>query len=138
MEKMTRTDARKVSMRILYKMFLYDYNKMFYDIDEMIEESTLVQDDFIVQVVKGVIENKEQLYSLANDNLNKWNINRLGFIDQAILCMGIYELLYIDTPSNITINEAIELAKEFSDDKVKNMINAVLDAIYHKKGLDGK
>ena len=47
--------------------------------------------------------------------------------------MGIYELLYTNTPDIVCINEAIELAKSYSDDKVKNMINGVLDKIYHNK-----
>ena len=49
----------------------------------------------------------------------------------AILSMGIYELVYTDTPEIVSINEAVELANMYSDEKVKNMINAVLDSIYH-------
>ena len=60
-------------------------------------------------------------------------MSRLGLTDQAILCLGLYELLYTDTPDVVAINEAIELAKSYSDDKVKNMINGVLDKIYHEK-----
>ena len=47
--------------------------------------------------------------------------------------MGIYEILYTSTPDIVCINEAILLAKEFSDDKVKNMINAILDGIMKDK-----
>ena len=50
--------------------------------------------------------------------------------------MGIYELVYTDTPEVVAINEAVELCKEYSDDKVKNMINAVLDKIYHGDNKD--
>ena len=65
--------------------------------------------------------------------MNKWAINRLGFTDQAILRLGIYELLYTDTPEVVAINEAIELAKDYSDDDVRKMINGVLDKVYHNK-----
>ena len=47
--------------------------------------------------------------------------------------MGIFELLYTDTPSVVAINEAIELAKIYSDDSVRKMINGVLDKVYHEK-----
>ena len=50
-----------------------------------------------------------------------------------MLCLGLYELLYTDTPDIVAINEAVELAKSYSDDKVKNMINKVLDNVYHEK-----
>ena len=57
----------------------------------------------------------------------------LGNTDIAILRMGIYELMYTDTPDIVCINEAVELAKEYSDDDVRKMINACLDKIYHNK-----
>ena len=47
--------------------------------------------------------------------------------------MGIYELVYTDTPDIVCINEAVELAKTYSDDDVRKMINAVLDKVYHSK-----
>ena len=60
-------------------------------------------------------------------------MERLSKIDQAIISIGIYELLYTDTPDLVCINEAIELAKKYSDDKVVKMINGVLDKIYHER-----
>ena len=47
--------------------------------------------------------------------------------------MGIYELIYTSTPEIVAINEAIELAKNYSDDSVRKMINGVLDKVFHNK-----
>ena len=69
---------------------------------------------------------------MISNELKDWTIDRLSKVDKAILRMGIYELVYTDTPEVVSINEAVELANEFSDEKVKNMINAVLDSIYHE------
>ena len=52
--------------------------------------------------------------------------------DQAILRMAVYEILYTDTPNVVCIDEAIELAKKYSDEKVCKMINGILDKIYHE------
>ena len=60
-------------------------------------------------------------------------MSRLNKVDQAILSIGIYELLYTDTPSVVSINEAIELSKKYSDEAVTKMINGVLDKIYHEE-----
>ena len=60
-------------------------------------------------------------------------MNRLNKVDQAILELGIYELMYTDTPSVVSINEAIELSKKYSDEKVTKMINGVLDKVYHEE-----
>ena len=84
----------------------------------------------------GVVENEDKLVELANRYLNNWNINRLGIADAAILKIAIYELLYTDTPNKVCIDEAIELAKDFSDEKVVGMINGVLDKIYHENTLE--
>ena len=58
-------------------------------------------------------------------------VSTVVLTDQAIIKLGIYELLYTDTPAVVAINETVELAKKYSDEKVKNMINGVLDKIYH-------
>ena len=70
---------------------------------------------------------------LANKYLKNWSLDRLGNTDQAIIRLGIYELMYTDTPAVVAINEAVELAKLYSDDAVKGMINSVLDKVYHEE-----
>jgi N utilization substance protein B len=60
-------------------------------------------------------------------------MDRLNKVDQAILSLGIYELLYTETPSVVAINEAIELSKKYSDESVTKMINGVLDKVYHEE-----
>lgn len=130
---MNRNEARRIIMIILYQAFMYDKNNISYDIDELIKDNLEIDNDFVKDSVHGVIDNKEDLTKKANDNLNDWKLSRLGFTDQAILLLGLYELLYTDTPDVVAINEAVELAKKYSDDKVKNMINGVLDKVYHEK-----
>ena len=130
---MNRNEARTVIMTILYQVFMYQNGKLTYDLNEVIKENLEIDNDFVKDMVTNIINKKEELFKIANDNLKDWKMSRLGITDQAILCMGIYELLYTDTPDIVAINEAVELAKKYSDDKVKNMINGVLDKIYHEK-----
>lgn len=130
---MNRNESRKVIMTILYQIFLYQRDKIDYKTDEVINENLEIDNEFVKEMVNGVLNKKEELYEIANKNLNDWKMSRLGLTDQAILCLGLYELLYTDTPDVVAINEAVELAKSYSDDKVKNMINGVLDKVYHEK-----
>ena len=129
---MNRTELRQKIMTILYQIFLYDASKIEYKVEDVIKESCEIENEFVNEIVYGVLENKNDIDKIANKNLKDWTIDRLGKTDQAILRMGIYELVYTDTPEVVAINEAVELAKEYSDEKVKNMINAVLDSIYHE------
>lgn len=118
-------------MTILYQIFLYESNNIEYKVEDVIKESVEIENDFVNTIVNGVLEYRNDIDRIANKHLKDWTIDRLGKTDQAILRMGIYELVYTDTPEIVSINEAVELAKEYSDEKVKNMINAVLDSIYH-------
>ena len=133
MEQLTRSVLRKNIMTILYQINLYTINKIDYDVDAVIKEVNPIDNEFVKDIVYGVITKKEELDELANTYLNKWTIDRLGNTDQSIIRMAIYELLYTDTPGVVVINEALELAKLYSDDSVKNMINGILDKIYHQR-----
>ncbi len=128
-----RSELRKIIMTTLYQIDVYKSNKINYDTKKVIKELLEVENDFVNGVVFGVLEKQDDIDKIANKYLKDWTINRLGKTDQAILRMGLYELLYTDTPDIVCINEAVELAKEYSDDKVKNMINAVLDSVRKDK-----
>ena len=133
MKQLTRTELRKNIMTILYQINVYETNKIEYNVEDVIKEVNPIDNEFVKDVVYGVITKKEELDNLANTYLNKWTIDRLGNTDQSIIRMAIYELLYTKTPEIVVINEAVELAKLYSDDDVKNMINGVLDKIYKNK-----
>lgn len=128
-----RSELRKLCMTILYQIIVYEKNNIKYDINEVIHEVSEVENEFIKEIVYGVITYKKEIDAKANEYLEDWTIDRLGNTDQAILRIGIFELLYTDTPEIVCINEAIELAKAYSDDSVRKMINGVLDKIYHNK-----
>lgn len=133
---LSRNDSRVLAMAILYQVDLFKKKEIEYSLEDVIEKNVLnIEDDilFVRDLVMGVIEHNDELIDLANTYLKDWNIHRLGITDGAILKIAIYELLYTDTPSKVCIDEAIELAKCFSDEPVVGMINGVLDKIYHEK-----
>ena len=127
-----RSELREVIMKVIYQVNLYN-SDINYDIDELIKEQLEVENSFVNDTVKGIIENQENINNLANKYLKDWTMDRLNKVDQAILSLGIYELMYTDTPSVVCINEAIELSKKYSDEAVTKMINGVLDKIYHEE-----
>lgn len=133
MEQLNRTELRKIIMTILYQINVYNKNNIKYEIDEVIKESLEIDNEFVKEFVYGVITYQNEIDVVANKYLEKWTIDRLGNTDQAIMRMGIYELQYTDTPDVVSINEAVELAKQYSDDDVRKMINGVLDKVYHNK-----
>ncbi|MGE5455515.1 MAG: transcription antitermination factor NusB [Ignavibacteriales bacterium] len=133
MEQLNRSELRRIIMTILYQINVYEKNKIKFDIDELIKDVIEIDNEFVKEVVYGVITYKNDIDALANKYLNDWTIDRLGNTDQSILRIGIYELIYTKTPEVVAINEAVELAKSYSDDDVRKMINGVLDKVYHNK-----
>ena len=130
---LNRSELRIKIMTILYQINVYETNKVEYNVDDVIKSVYEIDNEFVKEIVYGVVTYKEELKKYANKYLNGWKVNRLGNTDQAIILMGIYELLYTKTPPIVVINESVNLAKLYSDDKVKNMINACLDKIYHEE-----
>ena len=90
---MTRHEQRYKAMTILYQAFLYDNNNINYNINDIINEQMDEKSKFVTGLVTGVIQNREEIDRLANKYLENWDIYRLGFTDQAILRMGIYEII---------------------------------------------
>ena len=131
MEQLTRTELRKKIMTILYQINVYQKNHVAYQVDDIMKEVCEIENEFVKEMVYGVLTYQNDIDEIANKYLKNWTIDRLGNTDQAILRMGIYELKYTDTPPVVAINEAIELAKDYSDDDVRKMINGALDAYYH-------
>ncbi len=139
--KANRTITRENAMRVLYQIFLYKKNKIDYTTDGVIEEymnnipledHKTINIEFLKELVEGVLNNIEDIDKNISKYLENWTIDRLGLTDQAIIRISVYELLYTDTPNLVCINEAIELSKKYSDEKVSKMINGVLDKIYHE------
>lgn len=137
MKQVSRSELREKIMTILYQINVYNNNKIPYDVDNIIKANIDIENEFVKEVVYGIITYQKEIDNLANTYLNNWNISRLGNTDQAILRIAIYELMYTQTPSIVCINEAIELAKKYSDDDVRKMINGALDKLYHEKVDNG-
>ena len=132
----TRSELREIIMKVIYQVEIYQEAKVDYNVDELIKEQLEVENDFVHDTVYGILDNQDNIDKLANKYLIDWSIDRLSKVDQAILSIGIYELLYTDTPSVVSINEAIELSKQYSEESVSKMINGVLDKIYHDEVKD--
>ena len=127
--KLTRTEAREKIMVILYQIDFYRKKKIEYNLEDVFHENLEMDNKYVKDIVNGVLENQEKIDETITKYLDNWDLDRLGKTDRAILRLSTYEMMYYDTPKVVVINEAVELAKKYSDDKVVKLINAVLDKI---------
>jgi transcription antitermination protein NusB len=124
-----RSELREKIMIIIYQISLYKTNKMEFNVDDVIKENIAVDNEFVKDMVYGIVTYYDELDKEANKYLKNWTIDRIDATGAAILRMALYEIKYTDTPDVVVINEAIELAKKYSDDNVRKMINAALDKV---------
>jgi N utilization substance protein B len=126
----SRSELREKAMVILYQIDILKSNKCEYNVEQLIVENLEVDNEFVRNIVYGVETHLEQLDELANSHMKDWSINRIDKTGAAILRIGLFEILYEEeTPNIVAINEAVELAKKYSDDNVRKIINAVLDKV---------
>lgn len=92
--------------------------------------------DYVRTVYYGVWERVSELDELICQNAHGWKLSRLSRVSLALLRLATYEMLYVeDAPYHVAINEALELAKEYEEEKAIAFLNGVLNAIAQNKGL---
>ncbi|NLN65358.1 MAG: transcription antitermination factor NusB [Clostridiaceae bacterium] len=128
---MSRRASRELAMKLLYQFQLRDD-----DIDEQVmlflseEKLEGTETEYFLDVVHGVMEKKDEIDSLIENHARGWSLERMPKVDLAIMRLAIYELRFReDIPWNVSINEAVELAKKYGGDQSKSFINGVLGKI---------
>ncbi|MBO1308288.1 transcription antitermination factor NusB [Enterococcus sp. 669A] len=86
---------------------------------------------YLDELVGGVLDQKAELDQIIQKHLrSNWSIQRIAKMDLIILRIGIYEMLYNEkVPNRVVLNEAIELAKTFSDDQSRKFVNGILSNV---------
>ena len=89
------------------------------------------------ETLQAVSAHHEEIDAMIADNLDRWTIDRIGKADLAILRTAVAEMMYMDSiPPGVSINEAVDLAKKYGDERSYAFINSVLSKIARKLGND--
>lgn len=133
---MGRKKARDNAFKCIYQLSF----EVEYDIDKILEycyvenENIQEEKEYIEIVLKGVSSNLEKIDDIILKNLKNWTIDRIFKIDLAILRLAIYEILFMeDIPVKVSVNEAVELAKEYGNNDSKSFINGLLAKVIESK-----
>jgi N utilization substance protein B len=134
---MSRKKAREEVMIAIYQMELKDH----YDLnacETTLENKNLAKKDFdyAYTICKEFLKDMSVVDDQIEKHLKKWTLNRIGKIDLAVLRVAVVEFFYFDDiPIEVSINEAIEMAKKYSDQESANFINGVLASIVDERNL---
>jgi len=138
---MTRAEGRKVIISVLFEKTFHEE-----PLDKIIENAAVARgtktNDFVLSTVHGVFSHMDKLDEIIEKHLVDWRLDRLPRVTLTILRLAIYEMMYMEEiPIGASINEAVELAKEYAGDDDPSYINGVLGSIaktIKDDGNDGK
>ncbi len=134
----TRHLARTIVLQSLYEWDFYDRQA---DLIKIVERNMndfgqgIDEPEFIWKIVKGVIEHLPEIDKVIEKAAPDWPLPKIAVVDRNVLRIGLYELLYADkkeVPPKVAINEAIEIAKNYSGPNSPKFVNGVLGTIYRE------
>ncbi len=134
---------RAIREKVLQVLYAHEISKepITYLIDNILTDlqNQKTDFDFAKQIIYKVLQHQEELDEIIKTKVANWEFSRIAVIDKFLLRIGICELIYFDEiPPKVTINEAIEIAKNYSTDKSSKFINGVLDSVFGQLEKDKK
>ena len=143
-----RRIGREFSVQFLFQLDMADVDSVdgaLGDFWEQVEESDFMPMNssysearqYAERLITGILDRKDEIDSLIGDTAKKWDINRMAAVDRNIMRVAVFEMLEVeDVPPLVSINEAIEISKDFSDNKSAKFINGILDKVKKILGKD--
>ncbi len=136
---MNRRDARQAALCMIFDYSFHSdekaeeildlYIENFRDEDDKSISENLRTDKYFTKVYFGVITNIPTLDEIIDKCSKKWNIKRISRVAMSIMRLALYEIMFMeDIPTQVSINEAVELSKKFDSDDSYTFINGILGA----------
>ena len=130
---MNRSSIRENAFKLIYSLEIQEVENLEEQIELFFESNSIKEENakkYITDVIIGIDKNKEEILKNIEQNLKvEWKLNRISKMDLSILKLAIYEIKYKEIPYKVAINEAVELAKKYGEDKSKNFVNGILASI---------
>jgi N utilization substance protein B len=126
---------RRARQRALQILFLWDARKQPVDeaidayYDTLFSEEQPGRDPFVADLVRGTVEHLAEVDRQITKHAEHWRMERMPAVDRNILRLAVYEMTRAGTPAPVTIDEALELARKFSNEESIQFVNGVLDAV---------
>jgi N utilization substance protein B len=129
-QNIKRTEEREFAFTMLFASE-FNQDPLNIQIEHLDDESQKKATPYVKEIISIYASSKDELDTLIKKKLENWELKRVAIIDKVILRLAIVEILYFDEiPAEVSINEAIELAKKYSTAGSGKFINGLLDAIY--------
>ena len=129
---------RRSRQRALQILFLWDARRQpvedaisaYYD--TLYSEERPERDPFVDDLVRGTVEHVAEVDEQIAKHAEHWRMERMPPVDRNILRLAVYEMQHVGTPAAVVIDEALELARRFSNEESVQFVNGVLDAVHRE------
>ena|SRR5215471_19075863 len=126
---------RRARQRALQILFLWDARRpavgdavnQYYD--SLYSEEKPERDPFVEDLVRGTVEHVREVDARISRHAQHWRMERMPAVDRNVLRLAVYEMIHGGTPAPVAIDEALELARKFSNEESVQFVNGVLDAV---------
>lgn len=130
---MNRTEMRENAFKLIYSLEIQKVENVQEQINLYFESNNITDEEakkYITNAINGIEEHQEEILKDIETNLKEeWKLSRISKMDLTILKLAIYEIKFTDVPYKVSINEAVELAKKYGEDKSKNFVNGILASV---------
>lgn len=130
---MNRSEMRENAFKLIYSLEIQKVENVQEQINLYFESNNITDEEakkYIANAVNGIEEHQEEILKNIETNLKEeWKLSRISKMDLTILKLAIYEIKFTDVPYKVSINEAVELAKKYGEDKSKNFVNGILASV---------
>src|SRR5271157_4571271 len=129
---------RRARQRALQILFLWDARRQPVDdvinayYDTLYSEEQLARDEFVADLVRGTVEHVAEVDAQITKHAEHWRMERMPAVDRNILRLAVYAMRCAGTPAAVAIDEALELARKFSNEESVQFVNGVLDAVHRE------
>lgn len=125
-----RTAARRLATQVLYQSDILEVDPATIIADERLVDETQLLSKYAHRLIEGTTANKETIDDDIISASENWALDRMPIVDRSLLRMAAFEMRYVDeVPISVTINEAVNLAKEFGGDDSPRFVNGILGRI---------
>ena len=132
-----RRKARELALQMLYQFDLSGNGPdTIIETFEDLQKSKPNTREFATKIFRGTVSYRDDIDGMIQAQADNWRLSRMAVVDRNIIRMSVYEFLHeSDTPKLVVIDEAIEIAKKYGNDKSSQFINGILDGILKRYNL---
>ena len=138
MPEISRKEARRLLFALLFETEFKSEETPEAIYNSALEDRNIPEDEYIKSVFFGICQKSAELDAIISKYAKGWRADRLSKVSRTVIRLSVYEILYADIPANVSVSEAVDIAKKYGEDKARAFVNGVLASVVKDVEAKGK